>query len=81
MFYVYFLKSINFPSQRYIGFSADLKQRLKDHNAGLSRHTAKYTPWELVTYIALSDEQSAKEFEKYMKGGSGQAFANKRFWK
>lgn len=80
MFYVYFLKSENFPEQRYIGFSTDLKQRIDDHNAGHSKHTSKYKPWKLITYIAFSNEQAAKDFETYMKGGSGQAFANKRFW-
>jgi len=34
MFYVYRLQSLSFSERTYIGFSADLKQRLKDHNAG-----------------------------------------------
>jgi predicted GIY-YIG superfamily endonuclease len=80
MFYVYFIKSINFPDQRYIGFSSDLKQRLKDHNSGKSLHTKKYMPWKLVSYLGFSSEQSAKKFENYLKSGSGQAFANKRLW-
>jgi len=81
MFYVYLIKSEKFPEQRYIGFTADLKQRIKDHNAGFSKHTDKYKPWKLVTYLAFSSEKSAVEFEKYLKGGSGGAFANKRLWK
>jgi predicted GIY-YIG superfamily endonuclease len=81
MFHVYLIKSEKFPEQRYIGFSTDLKKRIHDHNAGFSKHTNKYKPWKLVTYLAFSDEQAAKDFEEYLKGGSGQAFANKRFWK
>ncbi len=81
MFYVYMIKSINNPEQKYIGFSADLKQRLSDHNNGLSKHTTKYKPWKLETYLAFSDEQQAKCFEQYLKSGSGFAFANKRLWK
>ncbi|MCL1785983.1 MAG: GIY-YIG nuclease family protein [Alphaproteobacteria bacterium] len=81
MFYVYLIKSEKFPEQRYIGFSTDLKQRISDHNAGFSKHTCKYMPWKIVTYLAFSDEQAAKDFEKYLKGGSGQTFANKRFWR
>ncbi|MCL2331735.1 MAG: GIY-YIG nuclease family protein [Proteobacteria bacterium] len=80
MFYVYILKSIEFPEQKYTGFSSDLKQRLKDHNNGKSKHTSKYAPWELVCYFGFVKEQTAKDFELYLKSGSGQAFVNKRFW-
>ena len=80
MFYVYLLRSISFPDKTYIGFSEDLKQRLSDHNAGKSLHTAKFMPWELVSYHSFLDKRKAQEFEHYLKTGSGQAFAKKRFW-
>ena len=35
-------------------------------------------PWRLKTYIAFSDEAQAIAFEKYLKSGSGRAFAKKR---
>jgi hypothetical protein len=41
-------------------------------------HTSKYKPWRIKTYVACSDEGRAIAFEKYLKSGSGQAFANKR---
>jgi len=78
MYYVYLLRSINFPEQTYRGYTEDLKTRLKDHNAGKSTHTAKYAPWELVSYHAFANQQKAREFEHYLKTGSGKAFANKR---
>jgi hypothetical protein len=31
------------------------------------------------TYIAFNDEQRAIAFEKYLKSGSGRAFAKKHF--
>jgi predicted GIY-YIG superfamily endonuclease len=80
MYYVYLIQSESHPDQRYIGFTKDLKQRLITHNSGNSTHTAKYRPWKLVTYHAFSDKIKAQEFERYLKSGSGQAFANKRFW-
>jgi predicted GIY-YIG superfamily endonuclease len=43
-------------------------------------HTAKYKPWKLITYMAFADERKAREFEHYLKSGSGKAFANKRLW-
>jgi putative endonuclease len=80
MRYVYLLQSEAFLGQRYVGVTSDLKQRLADHNAGKSPHTSKYGPWELVTYVAFSDEQKAETFERYLKSGSGHAFARKRLW-
>ncbi len=80
MRYVYLLQSESFIDQRYVGITSDLKQRLADHNAGKSPHTSKYVPWKLVTYIAFSDVQKAETFERYLKSGSGHAFARKRLW-
>ena len=42
--YVYLLRSISNPSRKYIGMTADLQQRLDEHNAGKSPHTRKYAP-------------------------------------
>ena len=80
MFHVYLLRSDAFPEQRYIGFTTDLKQRFEGHNSGASKHTAKFRPWQLVAYFAFADQRRAKEFEVYLKSGSGFAFANRRFW-
>lgn len=80
MNYVYLLESEAFGGQRYVGLTTDIKQRLSDHNAGKSPHTSKYTPWRLVTYVAFSDIEKARAFERYLKSGSGHAFAKKRLW-
>lgn len=80
MHYVYLLQSIPHADQRYVGFTSDLKKRFKSHNQGASIHTAKYKPWKLVTYLAFENERRAREFEHYLKSGSGKAFANKRLW-
>jgi putative endonuclease len=80
VFYVYLLESLGSPGQRYVGLSTDLRLRLRRHNAGQSRHTAKFRPWRLAMYLAFSDRAKAEAFEKYLKSGSGHAFAAKRFW-
>ena len=80
MRYVYLLQSEAFTGERYIGITADLKKRRAEHNAGRSPHTSKYAPWRLVTYVAFSDKQKAETFERYLKSGSGHAFASKRLW-
>ncbi len=78
MWYIYIIRSVSFPDQKYIGASTDLKQRVADHNAGKSVHTAKFSPWKLDWYCAFPDKYKALEFEKYLKSHSGRAFAKKR---
>jgi len=78
--YVYLIESVGDPTKRYIGVTANLKARLDEHNGGKSMHTSKYRPWRLVTYIAFSDRAQAEAFERYLKSGSGHAFARKRLW-
>ena len=80
MHYVYLLQSETHPAQRYVGYSADLRQRIAVHNAGGSPHTSKYRPWQLVTYVAFSQKMAALDFERYLKSHSGKAFAGKRLW-
>jgi predicted GIY-YIG superfamily endonuclease len=78
MWYVYIIRSTATPDQEYVGATADLRQRIVDHNAGRSTHTSKFTPWELVWYSAFPDKAKALAFEKYLKSHSGRAFAKKR---
>ena len=80
MHYVYFIRSINHPEQTYIGNTINLKQRLDTHNSGGSVHTMQYRPWELVVFMGFKNKLKATAFEKYLKSGSGRAFAAKRFW-
>ena len=65
--------------QHYVGITADLKQRLLQHNEGKSPHTRKFKPWNLAVYTAFADKQAALAFEKYLKSGSGKAFLNKHY--
>ena len=51
--YVYLIESVANPDQRYVGMTSDLKQRLADHNAGKSPHTAKFKPCRPVSYVAF----------------------------
>lgn len=76
--YVYLLRSTDHPNETYVGMTDDLRARLMAHNEGRARHTAKFRPWALITYVAFSDQTKAVEFERYLKTASGRAFANKR---
>ena len=76
--FVYILQSINHPDQFYTGLCSDVDARLAAHNAGQSPHTSKFKPWRLVSYHWFENEQAAIAFERYLKSGSGRAFAGKR---
>jgi putative endonuclease len=79
MYHVYILRSISNSTQYYSGFSEDVKQRLKDHNAGHCPHTSKHRPWELFVVLSFANRGAAPDFERYLKSGSGRAFASRHF--
>ena len=80
MYYVYLIKSISNPDKTYIGHTVNLRQRLETHNSGGSVHTMPDRPWELIMFMGFRDKLKATAFEKYLKSGSGSAFAKKRLW-
>ena len=80
MFYVYLIQSTLFADKKYIGLTDNLRERLETHNSGGSLHTKSYRPWTLITFLGFNDKHQAAAFEKYLKSGSGRAFAKRRFW-
>ncbi len=79
MTYVYIIESVYNRKEHYIGLAGNLKIRLRDHNSGKSSHTARYKPWQLVCYFAFANEKKARDFENYLKSGSGKSFMKRRF--
>jgi putative endonuclease len=77
--YVYILQSEANSEHFYTGLTDDLKERLCKHNAGEVPHTAKFKPWRIKTAIAFGERERAAAFERYLKSGSGRAFARKHF--
>ena len=78
MYYVYILKSINFPEIIYAGSTSDVQSRLDVHNSGGSVYTKDYKPWKLLWQSQFEDKLQVLEFEKYLKSHSGRAFMHKR---
>ena len=76
MWFVYILRCSD--GKLYIGCTTNLDERLKRHKAGYVPSTKSRLPVLLISYIAFSNEKKAFDFEKYLKGGSGRAFINKR---
>jgi len=81
--YVYVLQSIPSPERHYVGCTEDVEDRLRRHNVGLSesqsRHTSAGGPWKAIVQIGFEDRAKAFAFEKYLKSGSGRAFAKRHF--
>lgn len=69
-FYVYVLHNLS-KNFIYIGYSADLKQRVESHNAGLNLSTKHYVPLELIHYEAYKNMKDAKRREGYLKTNRG----------
>jgi predicted GIY-YIG superfamily endonuclease len=72
--FVYLLRSKS-TNRPYFGLTSDIVTRLAAHNAGQNKSTAPFCPWVLVTLIEFSDETTAANFERFLKTGSGRAFA------
>ena len=75
--YVYILKSLVAEDTYYTGLSDDVDQRIDEHNRGLTFSTRDCKPWKLVCSIWFENSDNAERFERYLKSGSGRAFAKR----
>ncbi|MBI2356354.1 MAG: GIY-YIG nuclease family protein [Candidatus Doudnabacteria bacterium] len=76
MYYVYIIQSQKDRSY-YTGYTTDVEKQLQKHNEGGQKFTSQKRPYALVWYCAFVDKQKANAFERYLKQGSGFAFARK----
>ena len=73
---VYLLRSTR-TGESYTGLTTDFARRLAEHNAGQNPSTVRSRPWELVALIEFTREETAVQFERCLKTGSGRAFAKR----
>ncbi len=66
MFYVYILKSKR-DNSIYIGYTEDLKRRLKEHNDRENKSTKDKVPLELVYYESYKSKSDARFREDNLK--------------
>ena len=66
MYYVYVLKSEK-DERLYIGYSSNLKLRIKEHVDGLVKSTKNRRPILLEYYEAYNNKQLAQERERKLK--------------
>lgn len=69
-YYVYILQSQT-DNSLYIGYSANLKKRFKEHNQGKNLSTKAFIPYRLIFYEAFLNRTDAKNREEYLKSGFG----------
>jgi putative endonuclease len=77
--FVYVLRSDADPNRHYVGLTSDVERRLHSHNTGPSGVTLRHRPWSIVVSVQFADAPSAGRFERYLKTGSGRAFAKRHF--
>jgi putative endonuclease len=73
MHYVYVLRSLS-DDGLYVGYSANLRRRLVQHNEGAALATSRRGPWKLIYYEAYLERIDALGREKYLKSGGGRRF-------
>jgi putative endonuclease len=76
MFYTYILQSTK-DRTLYVGSSADISRRLRQHNAGSVQSTKSKRPLILIWYGGFMHKSDSLCFEQYLKTGSGIAFVRK----
>ena len=72
MFYVYVLLSLK-DKKFYIGYSHNLKNRLRRHQEGLVRATKPRRPFVLLYYEAHRNKYDALRREGYFKTSKGKS--------
>ena len=77
--FVYVLRSESNPTRHYVGCTGDLVNRLERHNHGPDGQTRLNRPWTPVVVLEFANESTAFRFERYLKSGSGRAFAKRHF--
>ena len=77
MFYTYVLQSEH-DEKLYIGYTKDLKGRIKEHSDGKVLSTENRRPLRLFYYEACLNNLDAIKREKYFKSGYGRRFLKNR---
>jgi len=70
MSYVYAIKSMK-EERIYVGHTQDIEIRLKYHNSGYVKSTAKYRPWILIALKEVKNKNEARWIERRLKESRG----------
>lgn len=73
MAYVYVLRS-ELDHKLYIGLTADLDRRIKEHNSGRVAATRMRRPLKLAYVERFEQHGEAAKREQFLKSGAGRVF-------
>ena len=77
MFYTYFLISEK-DDKFYVGYTDNLKRRIKQHNNGDVESTKYRKPLKLIYYEVCLNQKDAIHREKYLKTTYGKRYIRNR---
>src|SRR4051812_46031031 len=76
-FYVYILQSLS-DGKNYIGYTDNLRRRIKEHELGHNFSTKFRSPFKLIYFEGCLSELDAKRRENYLKTTQGRRFTGLR---
>jgi putative endonuclease len=77
MYHVYVLENET-TTEKYIGYTMNLRQRLADHNRHKNISTTHGSHWKLIYCETYLNKMDALGREKFLKSGSGWRFLKKQ---
>lgn len=69
-YYTYILKSLK-NDKHYVGWTSNLEERLKKHNAGANRSTRFSGPYEMIFFKEFGTKTEAYAYERKIKSYKG----------
>jgi putative endonuclease len=66
-YYVYMLKSIEEKTVTYVGYTSDIKKRIKLHNLGKGAKFTRGRKWKLIYKEKFNSKNEAISREYYIK--------------
>ena len=76
VYWVYILQSLKDESF-YIGYTRNIKARVKEHNEGFTRYTKHKRPWKLVYQEEFDSKTEAIKREFFLKKQKNREFYKK----
>lgn len=76
-YFVYVLRSQK-DGLMYTGYTANLRERLKQHQTGKVPSTKNRLPVDLIYFEGCRNQQDATRREKYLKSGNGKIYLRNR---
>jgi putative endonuclease len=77
VYYVYVIIS-EMDTSWYIGYTANLENRIVQHNSGKTTSTSRKRPWKIIYYEVSFNKEDAIAREKYLKSGMGRRYLKNR---